>query len=211
MCVGAAFASQALCTSSITGSPQGALSGTTVCNARQLPLAHQEKSFWADGNHEGLSAGYYDQFALPGNEDRTHHEHWHAAPWGPLRIIALNDVTVPSEAITGTQREFLDATLRAVDRQHIPWVLTMHHQPMHSDAEGHEPDLLTRRAWGPLLDRYRVDVDLSGHVHNYESSLPLRSDETVVPEGLGAQHARFVLPRRFLCALCVTSYGASAT
>lgn len=146
---------------------------------------------WADGNHEGVSAVYYDQFALPGNEDRTHHERWYTATWGPLRIIALNDVTVPAEEITGAQRTFLEATLRAVDRQQTPWVLTMHHQPMHTDAEGHDPDLVTRRAWGPLLDRYRVDLDLSGHVHNYESSRPMRSDGAVVAEGQGTRYLVF--------------------
>lgn len=148
-------------------------------------------AYWADGNHEGMSAVYYDQFALPENGDRAHHEHWYTAVYGPLRLVALNDVTVPDDDIRGPQRAFLDATLRAVDRARTPWVATMHHQPMHTDAVGHRPDAVTTRAWGPLLDAYRVDLDLSGHVHNYESSEPMRADGTVVPEGEGTRYFVF--------------------
>ncbi len=144
--------------------------------------------YWADGNHEGLAAVYYDQFALPSNGERSHHEHWYASTYGPLRLVALNDVTVPAADIAGAQRDFLDATLRAVDRARTPWIVTMHHQPMHTDAVGHLPDAITRRTWGPLFDRARVDVDLSGHVHNYESSEPLHHDGTVVAEGRGTRY-----------------------
>lgn len=144
--------------------------------------------YWADGNHEGMAAVYYDQFALPDNGDGAHREHWYAATYGPVRLVALNDVTVSSEDIRGPQREFLDATLRAVDRARTPWVFAMHHQPMHTDAVGHRPDSVTRLAWGPLFDRSRVDVDLSGHVHNYETTEPLRSDGTVVAEGAGTRY-----------------------
>lgn len=148
-------------------------------------------AYWADGNHEGMAAVYYDQFALPENGDEAHHEHWYAATWGPLRVVVLNDVTVPDADIRGPQRAFLEATLRDVDRARTPWVVTMHHQPMHTDAIGHRPDVETSRAWGPLFDQYGVDVDLSGHVHNYESSEPMRADGTVVEEGLGTRYLVF--------------------
>ncbi|MFO0609710.1 MAG: metallophosphoesterase family protein [Polyangiales bacterium] len=147
--------------------------------------------YWVDGNHEGLAAVYYDQFALPDNGDADHREHWYAATWGPLRVVGLNDVTVPERDVAGPERDFLARALRDVDRARTPWVFTMHHQPMHTDAEGHRPDAVTRRAWGPLLDRYRVDVDLSGHVHNYESSEPMRADGTVVAEGAGTRYFVF--------------------
>jgi hypothetical protein len=139
--------------------------------------------FWVDGNHEGLAAVYYDQFAFPENGDTDHHEHWYAATWGPLRVIGLNDVTVREDVIRGAERDFLARSLAAVDRARTPWVLTMHHQPMHTDAVGHLPDAATRDAWGPLLDRFHVDLDLSGHVHNYESTEPMRSDGAVTADG----------------------------
>ena len=144
---------------------------------------------WADGNHEGRSAVYYDQFALPPNGDADYHEHWYALTYGPLRVIVLNDTTVPARVITGAEALFLSQTLAAVDRARTPWVVTLHHRPMHTDAVGHLPYEVTRGAWGPLFDRDHVDVDLTGHVHNYESSEPLRSDRVVDP----AHGTRYVI------------------
>lgn len=130
---------------------------------------------WADGNHEGQSAVYYDQFALPPNGGPKHHEHWYALTYGPLRVVVLNDSTVSDEEIAGAETDFLRDTLASVDRARTPFVVTMHHKPMHTDAVGHLPDERTLAAWGPLFDRYGVDLDLSGHVHNYESTEGLRS------------------------------------
>ena len=138
---------------------------------------------WADGNHEGQSALYYDQFALPANGTERNHEHWFAVTWGPMRVVVLNDSTVSSAEIVGPETAFLAATLAAVDRARTPFVVAMHHQPMHTDAVGHLPDAVTRSSWGPLFDRYHVDLDLSGHVHNYESTEPLRGSRTIEPDG----------------------------
>ena len=131
---------------------------------------------WADGNHEGQSAVYYDQFALPPNGGVKHYEHWYAVTYGPLRVVVLNDSTLTDEEIVGAETDFLRDTLAGVDRARTPFVLTMHHKPTHTDAVGHLPNDLTLAAWGPLFDRFHVDVDLSGHVHNYESTEGLRGD-----------------------------------
>lgn len=136
---------------------------------------------WADGNHEGRAAVYYDQFALPAANNTEWDEHWYALTYGALRVVALNDTTESDADIVGEEVDFLRATLASVDRARTPWVLTMHHQPIYTDAVGHRPDQLTRGAWAPLFDQYHVDLDLSGHVHNYESSEPIRGGAVVDP------------------------------
>jgi hypothetical protein len=150
--------------------------------AEGAELLAEVPGVWADGNHEGQSAVYYDQFALPPNGGPKHHEHWYALTYGPLRVVVLNDSTVSEEEIAGAETDFLRDTLGRVDRARTPFVVTMHHKPMHTDALGHLPDALTLAAWGPLFDRFRVDLDLSGHVHNYESTEGLRGDR-IDPEG----------------------------
>ncbi len=137
---------------------------------------------WADGNHEGQNAVYYDQFALPPNGGPKHHEHWYALSYGPLRVVVLNDSTISDGEITGAETTFLGQTLAAVERARTPFVLTMHHKPTHTDAVGHRPDEVTLAAWTPLFDRFGVDLDLSGHVHNYESTEALRGGR-VDPSG----------------------------
>jgi hypothetical protein len=143
--------------------------------ARSTDLLGTTPSLWADGNHEGISEVYFALFAFPDNGDPHRREHWYAVTYGPVRVIVLNDTTVPRSEIAGIERDWLERTLAAVDRARTPWVVTMHHQPMYTDSIGHLPDAVTRAAWLPLFERFHVDVDISGHVHNYESTEPIRA------------------------------------
>jgi hypothetical protein len=134
-------------------------------------------SLWVDGNHEGIASVYFAQFAFPDNGSPNRREHWYALPYGPLEVIALNDTTLPNAEIVGEERDFLERTLASLDRARTPWVATFHHQPLYTTSIGHLPDVRTRAAWGPLFERYHVNFDLAGHVHNYESSEPMRGGE----------------------------------
>jgi acid phosphatase type 7 len=145
---------------------------------------------WADGNHEGNATVYYDQFALPAASHGEFDEHFYALTYGPLRVITLNDTTESDEDIAGEEVDFLRETLTSVDRARTPWVVTQHHKPIYTDASGHTPDRLTRRVWAPLFDQFHVDLDLSGHVHNYESSEPLRAG-VVVEASQGTRYLIF--------------------
>jgi alkaline phosphatase D len=53
-------------------------------------------------------------------------------------------------------------------------VVVMHQCALSSSKTGNGSDLGIRQAWLPLFDRYRVDLVLSGHEHNYERSYPVR-------------------------------------
>jgi 3',5'-cyclic AMP phosphodiesterase CpdA len=80
------------------------------------------------------------------------------------------------------QRHWLERTLAASD---APWKIAIHHQPAYSaDADdygdtaerpstGGDPEI--RRDFVDLYDRYGVDLVLSGHIHSYERSYPLRA------------------------------------
>ncbi|MEI8259572.1 MAG: hypothetical protein WCJ30_28235 [Deltaproteobacteria bacterium] len=48
---------------------------------------------------------------------------------------------------------------------------------MYTDSIGHLPDRVTRAAWLPLWDEFHLNVDFAGHVHNYESSEPIRGGQ----------------------------------
>jgi acid phosphatase type 7 len=129
---------------------------------------------WAHGNHENLAEPYFAQLALPDHGGATRLEEWFATTYGPLRVVALNDTVSSGSIITGTQRTFLDTTLAAVDRTRTPFVFAMHHQPMYTTSSSHGSNTTIRGAWAPLFDQYHVNADLAGHVHSYESTLPLK-------------------------------------
>ncbi len=53
-------------------------------------------------------------------------------------------------------------------------IVVQMHFPFASVDTGNSCDLGVRTAWGPLFDRYEVDLTLTGHNHNYCRSLPTR-------------------------------------
>jgi hypothetical protein len=136
---------------------------------------------WANGNHEGLDELFFHQFALPDHlGGATQIEEWYESTYGPLRSVVLNDSVSNASQITGSEQQFLDAALHAVDHDRTPFVLTMHHKPMYTTSSGHSSETGLRSAWGPLMAQYKVNLDLSGHVHSYESTQPIAAGTTNV-------------------------------
>ena len=129
---------------------------------------------WTHGNHEGLAEPYFAQLALPDHGGARGVEQWYALTYGPLRLVALNDIVSAATDISIAQVDFLRANLSAVDRARTPHVITLHHQPMYTTSAAHGSDTTIRGSWGPLFDMFHVNVDLAGHVHSYESTRPLR-------------------------------------
>ncbi|MFF7153893.1 fibronectin type III domain-containing protein [Streptomyces sp. NPDC008139] len=157
----------------------------------------------AAGNHEiesangplGLGA-YQTYFQLPSTEsDRELANLWYAFTAGSVRVIVLQnddnclqdggDVYI-NDYSGGRQLAFLEKELRAAraDRD-IDWVVVAMHQVMVSSTDANGADLGLREKYGPLFDRYGVDLVVCGHEHNYERSLAVRGvvggSETLTP------------------------------
>lgn len=150
-------------------------------------------TLWANGNHEALDELYFAQFALPDHRATTTQiEEWYATTYGPIRFVVLNDTVSNNDQITGSEKQFLQATLQSVDRTRTPFVVSMHHQPMYTASLMHGPNTKLRSEWGPLLARYKVNADIAGHVHSYESSKPLLAGTTTVTtEAIGTRFFNF--------------------
>jgi 3',5'-cyclic AMP phosphodiesterase CpdA len=67
----------------------------------------------------------------------------------------------------------------------IDFIIVGFHNCVFSSNTTHGSDGGIRLVWEPLFDKYQVDLVVSGHVHAYERSYPLRGGEvtTVVPSG----------------------------
>jgi hypothetical protein len=158
----------------------------------------------AAGNHEGEKgngpigfAGYQTRFALPGNgaKEAELAGLWYSFTVGSVHVVVLqNDDVAYQDASDsyvhgysgGAQRAWLEKDLKAAraDRS-IDWVVVCMHQVIVSSADFNGADLGVRQQWGPLFDRYGVDLVVCGHEHHYERSLPVRGtvsgSETLTP------------------------------
>jgi hypothetical protein len=157
----------------------------------------------AAGNHEielangpiGLGA-YQTYFTLPSTEtDAELSSLWYAFTAGSVRVIVLQnddnclqdggDVYISGYS-GGRQLAFLERELRAARASDdIDWIVVAMHQVMISSSDANGSDLGLRQKYGPLFDRYGVDLVVCGHEHNYERSLAVRGvvsgSETLTP------------------------------
>ncbi|MFE0458503.1 purple acid phosphatase family protein [Kitasatospora sp. NPDC058965] len=157
----------------------------------------------AAGNHEnekangpiGFSA-FQTRFDLPGNGgDAETQGLWYSFTVGSVHVVVLqNDDVAYQDAgdsyvhgySGGAQAAWLERDLAAArsDRS-IDWVVVCMHQVMVSSSDANGADRGLREQWGPLFDRYQVDLVVCGHEHDYERSLPVRGtvsgSETLTP------------------------------
>ncbi|MEU6172526.1 metallophosphoesterase family protein [Streptantibioticus parmotrematis] len=157
----------------------------------------------AAGNHEieksngaiGLDA-YQTYFDLPSTEtDPELRGLWYAFTAGSVRVIVLqNDDNCLQDGgdlyisgySGGRQLAFLERELKAArSSRAIDWVVVAMHQVMISSSDANGADLGLRLKYGPLFDKYGVDLVVCGHEHNYERSLAVRGtiagSETLTP------------------------------
>jgi hypothetical protein len=163
----------------------------------------------AAGNHEierangpiGLSA-YQAYFQLPSTEtDAELQGLWYSFTVGSVRVIVLQnddnclqdggDVYVNGYS-GGRQLAWLERELGAARASRdVDWVVVAMHQVMVSSSDANGADLGLREKYGPLFDRYGVDLVLCGHEHDYERSLAVRGvvpgSETLTPNPVSAK------------------------
>jgi hypothetical protein len=121
------------------------------------------------GNHENNATNYYEQFALPNNEQ------WYSYDWGPsLRIIVLNSGSSPSQ-IAVAQVNWLENVLATT-----PWymwkIVILHRNVYYSGGHENATDII--QYWVPLFDKYHVDLVFQGN-HHYHRTKPMKNNTVI--------------------------------
>lgn len=125
------------------------------------------------GNHEHNSELYYKQFALPSGEE------YYSFDYANTHFVALNTEI----QLDGAQASWLEEDLRrARNDPDIVWIVAFFHQPIFT-ASSHAGRQDVAAVWGPLMDRYHVDLVLAGHNHCYERTSALLSNGTITDRG----------------------------
>jgi 3',5'-cyclic AMP phosphodiesterase CpdA len=157
----------------------------------------------AAGNHEieksngpiGLDA-FQAYFKVPSTEtDPELAGLWYSFTVGSVHVIVLQnddnclqdggDVYINGYS-GGRQLAFLQKELAAARAsRHVDWIVVAMHQVMISSSDANGADIGLRARYGPLFDKYGVDLVLCGHEHDYERSLAVRGvvsgSETLTP------------------------------
>lgn len=151
------------------------------------PKTLQNSPIWPGfGNHEAYggansmlqSGPFYDIFSLPINGEcggkPSGTEAYYSFNFGNSHFIHLNSNDVPSDS-TGAMAQWLKADLGQNQQM---WTIVYWHHPAYSFGT-HISDIdsnMTRMRTqiNPILERFGVDLVLSGHSHVYERSFPIR-------------------------------------
>ena len=133
------------------------------------------------GNHDGDTADsttesgpYYDIFSLPRNGEAggvaSGTEAYYSFDYGNMHFICLDSYGTDRSA-DGAMMTWLEADLAANDKE---WVIAFWHVSPYSkgnhDSDREDQAISMRQNAVPLLERYGVDLVLTGHTHSYERS-----------------------------------------
>ena len=147
---------------------------------------------------------YTDIFTLPQNGDMggiaSNNERYYSFNYGNVHFVNLDSYGL--ENVSGTQYGLADTAFSPqvfwlkndLQNNTLPWVVVSFHHPpycMGSHNSDIENDLVTIRSnLNPILERYNVDLVLSGHCHTYQRSMFIKNHFGLEPTFDSAMHVR---------------------
>lgn len=167
-------------------------------------------AFWpAYGNHDARRWTFFDIFSLPEKAEaggrKSGTEHYYSFNYGNIHIIMLDSQDSGREPGDRMLR-WLEKDLNEAEQQ---WKIVVFHHPPYSKGSHDSDDkgdsggrmMEMRSNVLPILEKYDVDLVLSGHSHGYERSRMIAchygpssefSEANVVSSGLDQQHQRYL-------------------
>lgn len=128
----------------------------------------QVNSISVPGNHEysgGLSQFWRPQFPYPdngpGNAEVKQTAYY--VDYQGVRFIGLDTNLQSNSTVMAAQTAWLDGVLAS--NPHKWTVVTFHHPVYSTTGSRNNPNV--RAQWGPLFEKYGVDLVLQGHDHSY--------------------------------------------
>jgi hypothetical protein len=138
------------------------------------------------GNHENDSSQFFANFAIPGAGSFA--KQYASFDVGNTHFVMVDDTPIgefPDGPAAAALLAWLDADLNAAnaDRAKHPFIVEINHRGLYSTSN-HAADfdvIQARKTMAPLLTKYKVDLVMNGHDHEYERSKPLTAGTP--PEG----------------------------
>jgi 3',5'-cyclic AMP phosphodiesterase CpdA len=196
-----------------------------IYNSDQLPLLRSRPMIGVPGNHDTATAeltkypdaqAYYYYWSQPLNGPVVEPRKFEADPadiealltsagpgikqmgsfsfdYGNSHWIAL-DMNSYLDWTSPQLRDWLERDLKAAQRS--TWRFVTMHQPPFNSSRAHFREQHPR--WlADLFEKYRVDVVLAGHVHNYQRTYPLKFKMADGQPNRGMVEGQFDLDKQF--------------
>ncbi|MGH3521126.1 MAG: purple acid phosphatase family protein [Haloechinothrix sp.] len=152
------------------------------------------------GNHEMEPTGselgyesYFARFTPPANGAAGLPGATWSVTVGNVGFVALDGNDASAEIprnrdyLGGAQEVWLEATLADLRaRADVDWIVVGIHHCLYCSSVRHGSDAGVRERWGPLFDRYAVDLVINGHNHLYERTHPIRAGKVTAQAPRGA-------------------------
>jgi hypothetical protein len=113
---------------------------------------------------------------------------YYSFDWGSAHFVALdtNEENPGGFVVDGPQLQWLTADLTAARAAGRSWLILYFHVPVYTVGAYIKEALPLRPRIQPIIDRFQVDLVVTGHDHNYQRSHPVNG------EGRGGPHAGLV-------------------
>ncbi|XVE99859.1 hypothetical protein REPUB_Repub03eG0237800 [Reevesia pubescens] len=154
------------------------------------PLASKVSYMTAIGNHERDYADSGSCYSTPdsGGECGVPYETYFPMPtpakdkpWYSIEQGSVHFTVISTEhdwTENSEQYKWMKKDMASIDRSKTPWLIFTGHRPMYSSHLGlGAPDVNFRNIIEPILLVNKVDLVLSGHVHNYERTCYIYKSE----------------------------------
>eukprot|EP00456_Euglypha_rotunda_P032696 TRINITY_DN2533_c0_g1_i1.p1 TRINITY_DN2533_c0_g1~~TRINITY_DN2533_c0_g1_i1.p1 ORF type:complete len:314 (+),score=50.81 TRINITY_DN2533_c0_g1_i1:92-943(+) len=126
---------------------------------------------YGDDSGGECSVPFFHRYHMPDNGNFLF---WYSFDYGSVHFTTIStehDFTVGS-----AQYNWMEADFAKVDRSATPWLIVNAHRPMYS-SENYPSDWEVaqnmQKQFEPLLQKYQVDLMLTGHYHAYERTCPV--------------------------------------
>ncbi|CAN0863526.1 Probable inactive purple acid phosphatase 27 [Linum grandiflorum] len=153
------------------------------------PLASKVPYMTAIGNHDRdyVDSGSVYTTSDSGGECGVPYETYFPMPtsgkdkpWYSIEQASVHFTVISTEhplADGSEQLEWIKSDMASVDRSKTPWLVFAGHRPMYSSSNPESVDANFVTTVEPLMQQYKVDLALFGHVHNYERTCSVYQGE----------------------------------
>eukprot|EP00775_Hariotina_reticulata_P005096 gene5096-5337_t len=122
------------------------------------------------------------RFHMPGDEAADNAPFWYSFEYGSVHFTVLSSEHALEPG--SRQHRWLEDDLESVDRCATPWLVVLLHRPIYvvyPHKSNREVGEHIRSNIEDLLLLYKVDATISGHVHSYYRTCPVR-DAGCIPD-----------------------------